>query len=155
MPVVVTIRDKQWTVSVASTPTELLAGLSGVASIAEWTGMIFDMGIDQKRMGINMQEMLFPLDIIFIGATTGVRGVMRNVQPGEEGVTFIAETTPGARYFLEVNAGEAEGIEVGDSINIQGDTLPSDVSPIVQGLIATVVVVGLIAALMPKKVKGE
>jgi uncharacterized membrane protein (UPF0127 family) len=117
---IVTIKDKQWSVSVASTPYELLNGLAGVESMPAGTGMLFDLGSDHSFIRIDMTRMLFPLDIIFINSTRGVVGVMRNVQPGETDVRFEAITTPGARCFLEVNAGEAEGIEYGDDLVIQG-----------------------------------
>jgi uncharacterized membrane protein (UPF0127 family) len=117
---IVTIKGKQWSVTVANTLTELATGLSGVGSIQPQTGMLFDMGSDQSLIQIDMSEMLFPLDIIFINSTQGVRGVMSAVQPGERDVRFEATITPGARFFLEINAGEAEGIEVGDSVDIQG-----------------------------------
>lgn len=120
----VTIGNKQWTVAIATTSSELSSGLSGTPSIAPYTGMLFNLGSDQSRIDINMQQMLFPLDIIFIGSNSGVRGVLRNVQPAEEAY-FQATNTPGAKYFLEVNAGEAEGVEVGNSVSIQGDVQPS------------------------------
>jgi len=115
----VTIGDNQWAVSVATTASELLAGLSGVASIAAGTGILFDMGSDRNYIGINMSEMLFNLDIVFINSVGGVVGVMRNVAPGET-ATFEAVNTLGARYFLEMNAGEAEGVEVGDIMSVSG-----------------------------------
>ena len=68
-----------------------------------------------------MSEMLFNLDIIFINSTEGVVGVARNAGPSHT-PTFDAGEGLGARYFLEVNAGEAEGIVVGDGADIQGDT---------------------------------
>lgn len=145
---VVTINSKQWAVNVASTYAELTTGLSGIASIPAGTGMLFDLGSDQKYIQIDVSSMLFPLDIIFINSTQGIVGVMHNVQPRERDVRLENEAYPGARYFLEVNAGEAEGIEVGDSVNIQGAVQPAiDTSIILPILIATVVVGGMVAAL--------
>jgi len=100
----------------ASTPQELVTGLSGVESISPGTGMLFDMGWDYPVIDIYTDEMLFPLDIIFINSAYGVIEVLRNVRPGDEAI-FQGE--PGARYFLEVNAGEMEGIEVGDNVLFQ------------------------------------
>ena len=116
---VVVIGSKQWAVNVASTYAELTSGLSGVASIAANSGILFDMGVDQARIDVNMSQMLFSLDIIFINSASGVVGVLHDVQPGES-ASFQAANTLGARYFLEVNTGEAEGVEVGDSVSIQG-----------------------------------
>ncbi len=116
---VVVIGDNQWTVSVATTTAELLAGLSGVASIAAGTGILFDMGNDQSYIGINMSQMLFNLDIVFINSGGGVVGVMRDVAPGET-AAFEAGSGFGARFFLEVSAGEAENVSVGDSVSVSG-----------------------------------
>ncbi len=115
----VTIKDKQWSVTIANTYLELVSGLSGVKNMAPQTGMLFDLGYDQKYIAINMSEMLFPLDIIFINSTQGVVGVLQNVAPGLNAY-LDNKTYPGARCFLEVNGGEASGIAFGDSVDIQG-----------------------------------
>ncbi|GAI75676.1 unnamed protein product, partial [marine sediment metagenome] len=62
---VVVIRGKEWSVDVATTPEELLAGLAGVASIPANTGMLFDLGAEQI-ITVTAEEMLFPVDVIFI-----------------------------------------------------------------------------------------
>jgi uncharacterized membrane protein (UPF0127 family) len=119
---VVTIRDKQWQCAVANMPQELVSGLSGVESIPPGTGMLFDMGWDYPVIDIYTDEMLFTMDVIFINSAHGVVEVLRNVRPGDEAL-FQAEL--GARYFLEINAGEAEGSEVGNSVLIQpGEEMP-------------------------------
>jgi len=114
---IVTIRDKQWQCAVANTSQELVSGLSGVESIPHGTGVLFDMGWDYPVIDIYTDEMLFAIDIIFINSVYGVVAVLRNVRPGDEAI-FQGE--PGACFFLEVNAGEAEGIEVGDGVYIEG-----------------------------------
>jgi uncharacterized membrane protein (UPF0127 family) len=120
---IVTIRDKQWQCAVANTPQELVGGLSGVESISPGTGMLFDMGWDYPVIDIYTDEMLFDMDIIFINSVYGVVEVMRNINPGDEAI-FQGE--PGAGYFLEINAGEAEGIELGDGVLIQpGEEMPA------------------------------
>jgi uncharacterized membrane protein (UPF0127 family) len=121
--IVVTIKDKQWQCTVANTPQELVSGLSGAESIPPGTGMLFDMGWDYPVIDIYTDEMLFPLDIIFINSAYGVIQVLRDIRPGDE-ATFQGE--PGARFFLEVNAGEAEGIEIGDGVLFQpGEEVPA------------------------------
>ena len=142
---VVTIKDRQWFVGVASTYSELAQGLSGISSIPSGTGILFDMGVDQGYVQINMSRMLFALDIIFINNSVGVVGVMHEVQPNEREVIFDHTSSPGARYFLEVTAGEAEGIEDGDDVVIQG-TIPSNTSQtIVNALIAAGIMVPVAA----------
>jgi len=122
----VTIKDNQWAVNVATNYTELITGLSGRESLTPGTGMLFDLGYDREQIQIDMTRMLFPLDIIFISSGLVVVGVMHNVQPGERDVAFYGDTSR-ARYFLEVNASEAGegGIEVGDTVVIQGYAQPS------------------------------
>ena len=143
----VTIKDKQWTCSVANSFTELTGGLSSVPSIPAGTGMLFDLGYDSKSIQIDMSRMLFPLDIIFINSTQGVVGVMSDVQPGEIDVLFENVEYPGARLFLEINAGEAEGIEDGDGVDIQGYVAPSQ--PGIGSLIEALQLdMGLITALL-------
>ena len=139
---IITIRDKQWTCSVANIFAELTTGLSGVPSMPPGTGMLFDLGYDQKHIDIDMSQMLFPLDIIFINSTQGVVGVMNNIEPPLP-ATLDNEVLPGARFFLEVNAGEAEGIEVGDDVAIQGYAQPSqlDVSSLMNYMVIMVFVV--------------
>jgi len=120
--IIVTIGNKQWQCTVANTPQELVTGLSGVQSIPPGTGMLFDMGWDYPVIDIYTDEMLFPLDIIFINSAYGVIEVLRNVRPEDEAI-FQGE--PGAAFFLEVNAGETEGVEVGDGVMFQpGEYVP-------------------------------
>ena len=120
----VIVGNKEWVVSIASTLSEITTGLSGLPGMAAGTGVLFDLGVDQSYIRIDMSRMLFNLDIIFISTYAGVSGMLRNVAPGEE-AAFQATNTPEARYFLEVNAGEAEGVEVGNDVVIQGEVQPS------------------------------
>lgn len=138
----VTIGESQWSVVVATTYTELTTGLSGMSELTPGAGMLFDMGSDQNYISVNMSGMLFPLDIIFINSTAGVVGVLRNVQPGDE-VYFQAGVALGARLFLEVNAGEAEDVSVGDSVDIQGLTTV----PLIQSITAMSIMVPVIAGI--------
>jgi uncharacterized membrane protein (UPF0127 family) len=137
-------------VSVASTLNELTTGLSGIESMPAGTGVLFDLGVDYKTIQIDMTRMLFPLDIIFINSTQGVVGVMRNVQPGETDVRLENETLPGARCFLEVNAGEAQGIEPGDNIAIEGYDQPAQQFNI--GSLTNIMVAAMLAVWMVKMV---
>jgi len=119
---VVTINEKEWEVDVAASADELSAGLGGVVSIPANTGMLFDLGGPQT-VEVTTEPMLFNIDIIFIKETVGITDfvwktgevvdVVRDVAPGY----MVTEETP-VRFFLEVNAGEAEGIEAGDSVEI-------------------------------------
>jgi uncharacterized membrane protein (UPF0127 family)/antirestriction protein ArdC len=105
---IVTIKDKQWTVDVASTYSELTQGLGGLPEMAPMTGMLFDLGIEQT-IKVTTMPMLFPLDIAFLTEDFLVTEVYPSVEPG-----YLVTSQAPARYFLEVNAGELEGIEPGD-----------------------------------------
>jgi len=110
---IVTIRDNEWQVSIADTPWELTQGLGGLAELALNTGMFFDTGWEQI-IQVTTVPMLFPIDIAFFSESLAVTEVYRNVEPG-----FIVTPTLPARYFIEVNAGELEGIEAGDIAQVE------------------------------------
>lgn len=114
----VTIGEKQWAVSVATGIAELIAGLSGVAELAPNTGMLFDMGSDQSSIDVSMAGMLFPLDIAFLSVEHGVVGLVQTVQPEQTGIGFSSGGVYPARYFLEVNALEMTGVQLGDAVTI-------------------------------------
>ncbi|MFC1903073.1 ArdC-like ssDNA-binding domain-containing protein, partial [Chloroflexota bacterium] len=103
-----TIRDKQWMVDIASTSWELSQGLGGLMELATGTGMLFDLGFKQT-IQVTTVPMLFPLDIAFLSDDLSVTEVYRSVEPG-----YLVTSQVPARYFLEVNAGELEGVEPGD-----------------------------------------
>lgn len=135
----VTIGTSTWQCSLAQTPGELSQGLSGIASIPAETGMLFDLGFDYEEISINMNDMLFNLDIIYINSQQGVVGTSLNVAPGDE-EAFDAAGGLGARYFMEVNAGEGIGVEVGDAVSI--DT-PSGLLSNMGLIISSIIMVGM------------
>ena len=106
---IITIQDKQWQVTLATTYVELTTGLSGVASLAAGTGMLFVLET-RRQVTVDTSRMLFPLDIIFISENT-VIDVASDIEPGY----LVTEETL-CDMFLEVNAGEAAGVEVGDAV---------------------------------------
>jgi len=106
---IITIKDKQWTVDVASTYSELTQGLGGLPEMTPMTGMLFDLGFEQT-IEVTTVPMLFPLDIAFLTEDFSVTEVYPGVEPG-----YLVTSQAPARYFLEVNAGELEGIGPGDA----------------------------------------
>lgn len=108
----VTIGGKEWGVYLATTPYELTRGLGGLPYIPQGTGMLFDLGAEQL-ITVTTVPMLFPLDIVFINSSQIVNGLASHVAPGYMGTSEVP-----ARYFLEVNAGEAQGIDKGDQAMI-------------------------------------
>jgi uncharacterized membrane protein (UPF0127 family) len=112
----VIISSKEWSVSLAETPWELIQGLGGIPEIPQGTGMLFDMGFEQT-ITVTTEPMLFPLDIAFLSESLAITEVYRDVQPG-----YLVTSTLPARYFLEVNAGEMEGVDIGSQAS--ADNLP-------------------------------
>ena len=111
--VTVTIDNEEWQVSLATTPWELSQGLGSLPNILPGTGMLFDTGFEQI-IEVTTVPMLFSLDIAFLSDDMLVTEVVRNVAPGY----LVISTTP-ARYFLEVNAGELEDIDIGDEASAE------------------------------------
>ncbi|MDD4985483.1 MAG: DUF192 domain-containing protein [Dehalococcoidales bacterium] len=110
---VVRIKDKEWLVSLAVTPWELEQGLGGLPELPMGTGMLFDLGVEQT-IHVTTVPMLFPLDIAFLSEELTVTEVYRNIEPG-----YLVTGTQPARYFIEVNAGELEGIAPGDTASVE------------------------------------
>ena len=108
----VTIGEKEWLATVAVTSEELAAGLSGLESMPAGAGMLFDLG-SERAVQVTTEPMLFNIDVIFISEALQVVDVMLDIPPGY----IITQETP-IRYFLEVNAGEAENVETGDSVSV-------------------------------------
>ena len=106
---IITIGNKDWQVTLATSPWELSQGLGGLPEILPGTGMLFDTGFEQT-IEVTTVPMLFSLDIAFLSEDFVVTEVYRDVAPDY----LVTSTTP-ARYFLEVNAGGLEDVELGDS----------------------------------------
>ena len=139
---VVTIEDRQWQVSLATSYLELLQGLSNTPRTPSGTGMLFDLGYDTIFI-VTTKEMLFPIDIILISGAMVVTDVAHNVQPGQ----LVTSETP-ARYFLEVNAGEANGIGSSDQVVVQVTTSTEPMQTDISGFVVTFLVMALMMALV-------
>ncbi|KSV16593.1 LtrC-like protein [Dehalococcoides mccartyi] len=113
----VTIGDYEWLVCLASTYWELGQGLGGITEIYAGTGMLFDLGFAQD-ITVTTEPMLFPLDIAFLSEDLVVTEISRNVEPG----CHVHSIIPG-QYFLEVNAGELEEVDVGSQVSLEMLTL--------------------------------
>ncbi|MBI2852758.1 MAG: DUF192 domain-containing protein, partial [Chloroflexi bacterium] len=118
----VRIKDKEWLVSIATAPWELEQGLGGLPDLPPGTGMLFDLGFEQT-IHVTTAPMLFPLDIIFLSGELTVIEIYENVEPD-----YLVTSTQPARYFIEVNAGELEGIAPGDMVSV--DLLPFEEVPV-------------------------
>lgn len=118
----VTIQSKEWDVSLAMTPRELAKGLGDIPGIPSGTGMLFDTGGEQI-IQVTTAPMLFSLDIAFLSSSLVVTELARDVAPG----CLVTSEHP-AGYFLEVNAGELEGVEPSDRASVE--FLPFEVTPL-------------------------
>jgi len=114
---IITIGSDQWEVSLATTYWELTQGLGGITTIPSGTGMLFDLGTEQT-IQVTTVPMLFPLDIAFLSSSLVVTEVVSDVSPG-----YIITSSYPARYFMEVNAGELQGVEVGDQASVEPHNL--------------------------------
>jgi len=148
MTYAVTLGAGTWTCTVASTPSEIATGLLNHTSLTPMTGMFFDVGHVSSCISINMNGMHFPLDIAFMGEDLKVIDVASNVQPNEEGLACV-----GARYFIEVNAGELSAVSPGDQLCINGYEAPegSSVNTVLESMIPAMMIImfmGMISEMM-------
>ena len=115
------VDNATFVVEIASTTLQKMTGLSFRTSLAPDRGMLFLFGTSSVQ-NIRMQDMNFPLDMIWIGGNT-VRGVAHNAipQPGDPLWRLTIYSSPsGTDKVLEVNAGIAAqyGIQAGDTVEI-------------------------------------
>lgn len=148
----VDINDVIWNGPYLSTIQELSEGLAGVESIPQGVCAFFDMGA-QTMITVTVQEMLFPLDIIFIDENFNVVQVSENVVPGAPNISCTA------RYFVEMNAGEAAAVNIGDVATISISTIggTSTNSDIVS-MMSTAMIMGMtmmMASMMIKSTTQE
>ena len=148
--VTVTIDSRDWVVSVAQSLPELQQGLSGVASIPAQTGKLFDLGSD-KLVTVNAYDMLFPIDVVFIGADMKVTEIAPNLVPGP--TSAVTSTIP-ARYFLEMNAGEYTGLSHDDVVTFAGYTPGILLGGINLGEIMNLMITLMMVSMMMKMMTG-
>jgi len=139
---VVTIRNHQWQVSLATDYLDLVQGLSNTPQIPSKTGMLFDLGYD-TIFTVTTKEMLFPIDIVRISSAMTVTDVAYDVQPGQ----LVTSDLP-SRYFLEVNAGEADDISLSDQAAIQLTSSPAPMQIDVSGLVITLLAMSLMVSIV-------
>lgn len=119
---IISINEKEWQVDVAVTPWELEQGLGGLPELAAGTGMLFDLGMG-KIIQVTTVPMLFSLDIAFLSEELKVAEVYNNVGTG-----YLVTSSQPVHYFIEVNAGDFEGIAPGDTASV--DFLPFEEMPV-------------------------
>ena len=120
----VRIGGTNFTVEVADNPEARAKGLSGRASLPPGAGMLFIF--EEARVHTFwMKDMMFPLDLVWIGEQCTVASISPNVPPptaeqADSDLPRFRPTQP-VRYVLEINGGEAAAqIQVGDLVAFSG-----------------------------------
>ncbi len=122
---VVIIGDVSFTVELAETSQQKGQGLSDRESLAEGAGMIFLYDNDE-RYTFWMNNMHFPLDMVWIGANCTVADIRAHVPPPDPAeanpdLPLYSPNIP-VRHVLEINGGAAAGasISIGDAVSFGG-----------------------------------
>jgi hypothetical protein len=110
------IKDKRLLIEVADTVEERTRGLSGREYLPQDSGMLFVFS-EPNIPGFWMKDMNISLDMIWIDGNLVVKDITRNAVPDSYPIVFTPHTK--ILYVLEVNAGVAENIKVGDKVSIQ------------------------------------
>ncbi|MFZ1654585.1 MAG: DUF192 domain-containing protein [Candidatus Moraniibacteriota bacterium] len=105
------VRGHLWRLEIANTDALRTLGLGERDSLADETGMLF-LFDRPDYYGFWMHGMRFPLDMVFLSRGQIVF-IERGIQPGDPKI--VMPPTP-VDQVLELNAGEAAGLEVGDHI---------------------------------------
>ncbi len=117
---VVRINGRTIPVELADTFDERSQGLSDRRSLESDSGMLFVFD-EVEPVSFWMRRMHFALDIIWI-RDGKIVGIERNVPPPapntDEDDLPLYESNEAVSHVLEINAGEAEGLNIGDSIEV-------------------------------------
>lgn len=113
----VTIGSATLIVDVADTFEARAQGLSNTQSLPLDRGMLFSFEQD-KQWGIWMKDMRYPLDILWLDASSTIIDVKKSADPKNYPETYFPKRN--ARYVLETNAGffDQTGAKIGDIVKI-------------------------------------
>lgn len=121
--ITIEIGDREYKVREAKTEEERTQGLKGIESLPEDEGMLFYMPDKKSQVIFTMEDMKFPLDIIFINQDDEVFDIAYNVPIDTEAVISDEDALPNqgdyVKYVLEVNPNS--GIQIGDELDIEDD----------------------------------
>ncbi len=109
----VSFGDKSFSVEIASDEESRAKGLMHRESIPENGGMwfAFDSKQSPEETKFWMKDTNIPLDLIFVDGSKKVVHIIEGAKPLS--TDYLASEVP-FQYVLEVNAGSAKGIKVGD-----------------------------------------
>jgi len=123
----VTVEGFTFLVDVADTHETRRLGLGGRDDLARDVGMWFDMG-GTGPASFWMRGMRFPIDIVWISDDLVVTGVAERLPFPEPGTSASALPTYSSgvpiRYVLEINAGLAEELGIGEGSVVTINPLP-------------------------------
>jgi hypothetical protein len=100
-PEKINVNGKTFSLEIADTKEKMERGLSGRASLATNTGLLFIF----DKPGIYsfwMKEMNFPIDIIWLDKNKKILGTTKNLLPNSYPQIFYSPTS--TSYALEINA---------------------------------------------------
>jgi uncharacterized membrane protein (UPF0127 family) len=118
--------EESFAVELALTADQRAMGLSGRTMLVAGAGMLFVYRVD-GRYPFWMKDMLFPLDLVWIGSGCNVVDITHDVPPpdSDHDSTHLPFYLPveAVRYVLEINAGAAEshGIQIGSPVVYGGN----------------------------------
>jgi hypothetical protein len=105
-------------VEIASSPIKRTRGLMWRQNLPVDHGMLF-VSSSAEIQSFWMKNTLIPLDIIFIDADGKIVDIKRNFLPCKNDPCESYSSVRPAKYVLEINAGQAEKIKIGDTMNIK------------------------------------
>ena len=121
--ITIEIGDREYKVREAKTEEERKQGLKEIESLPEDEGMLFYMPDKKSQVVFTMEDMKFPLDIIFINQDDEVFDIAYDVPIDTEAVISDEDALPNqddyVKYVLEVNSNS--GIQIGDELDIEDD----------------------------------
>ena len=146
----VAIGAKNWYAWIATTTSEIASGLGGQLSLPSGSGMLFSLPTRQ-RVTVTTVPMLFNLDIAFIKDGV-VSQIEQDVAPGR---SIPSDETVDS--FFEVNAGDLDGIIVGDAVSTEVYSIAqqTDTTSIMMTQMMTVIIVVVMMSVVMGMFKTE
>lgn len=107
------VGKQEFDIKVADTSERRKQGLKGIKKLPKGNGLV--LKFDQVQyVPITMQDMKIPLSLVYI--RDGIVQQKRNAKPGQLDINISDPVD----QVLEVNAGEATGVRVGDTVEWLG-----------------------------------
>jgi len=107
-------------VKLAVTDKEQQQGLSYINEMKGYDGMLF-IRSKAEQVSFWMNEMKFPLDIIYLDKDMKVLEVFADQQPCEQTCEFVTSHSSNVKYILELKSGDSKkvGIDINNIIKKQ------------------------------------